>query len=246
MKNQSLSAILLSFAIPHIAFAQDVVPAVVSEQDSYEALVESMIPPGGLEAAQANTLREIRAAYQQDPDFADLEQSCPGTIGVVMDTMTPILKEYDIIELRLRREAMLEILKVELSPDQARLAADFYSSPLGRKLMGAVAANHSLSNTLQSVMASEDETPLIDSETVSKDNREAAIKAVSELSPEEIQTIRSQIGEEEWYFALMATRPKMLEAAMAIANSDFAPHLDKRLDEEVEAAMTSHLETCGY
>lgn len=246
MKNPLLGAILFSFAIPHIATAQEVVSAADSEQDPHDALVESMIPPGGYEAAQANTLREIYSVYEQDPDFADLEQSCPGTIKAVMDTMTPILEEYDIIELKLRKESITRILRNELSPEQARSAAEFYGSPMGQKLMGAMMNNYSLSNTLQSVMASENETPLIDGETMAKDNRETALKAVGELSQAELEALSAQIGTEDWFVALAAAKPKMFEAGVAIANSDFAPHLDKRLDEEVEAAMTSHLETCGY
>lgn len=246
MKNRLFVAALFGFALPYGASAQSAPPAAEAGQDPYVQLLESFLPPGGLEAAQKNHIRDIRAFYEKDADFAEFDQSCPGAIDRVMMTIQPILVEYDVIELRLRKEAMAEILKGAMSPQQARDAATFYSGPLGRKLMSSMMANHSLSNTLEALSKSEDENPVVDADAIAKDNLQTANKAVDELTSEELEILATKVGNQEWFEKLMLAKPKMFEAGLAIGNSDFAPHLDERMEREVDAAVESHLETCDY
>lgn len=230
--------------LPLSLHAQEENGAEQQASDPYSELLDAFMPAPGLAAAGTATNLEIREAFEQDPDIADLETECPGTVDTMMTAAGPIFQEYDRIETELRRQAALRILRADLSRAHAQSAADFYASELGQKLVMSALSNYSLKGTLDSVMKSEEIDVSIDAEALAADNQKTALRAAQSLNAEELAEINAQLAGQEWFKALLAARPKIFQAGLEISNSDFAPHLDQRLDHEVEEAMLAHLDDC--
>ena len=231
---------LLVLLLPATAFAQEPPP----ESDPYAALVEALSPPDNLAVAQKNSLEEIRAAMSKEPDIAEIERECAGFVDFLMTETTPIFKEYDRIELELRKAELVRFYREEMSLEDARAAQHFYSSDLGRKLVASLMANQSMESTLDAAFADPESEELIREEEVLSDNRRSAQKALAALSPSDLAQIKAVMAEEKWASEMHRLRPLTFKAMLEIANSDFAPHLDARLDEVMSTVADTHLETC--
>ncbi|MBX7527661.1 hypothetical protein [Qipengyuania vesicularis] len=246
MKYSTKFAGALAFMLSTSLGAQSLETQDGVNADPHVALVDAMMSPEGLAVASTNSIAEIRKVYEADADLIEMEAECPGTIDLLMATTTPFFYEYDRIEAELRREAMVEILRVEMSEEHARAASEFYSSEIGQKLTMAVMDNYSIETTLNAAMQSEEDEFEVDPKDVASDNLRSAAAAALTLSPEEKASIESQLRGREWFAALLKARPKMFARGMEIANSDFAPHLDREIETAVDTALTAHLDDCGY
>ena len=246
MKYPTKFAGALAFVVSTSLGAQPLETQDAIGADPHVALVDAMMSPEGLAVASTNSIAEIRKAYEADADLVEMDAECPGTIDLLMSTATPFFYEYDRIEAELRREAMVEILREEMSDEHARAASDFYSSEIGQKLTMAVMNNYSIESTLNAAMQSDEDEFEVDPEDVASDNRRSAVAAALTLSPEEKASIEAQLRGRDWFAALLKARPKMFARGMEIANSDFAPHLDRQIDAAVDTALTAHLDDCGY
>lgn len=215
-------------------------------EDVYAKLVDTWMPEAGLQKVNANLIDDVRAAYHADEEVHDLDAQCPGLIDATIETMIPFLSEYDAIELRLRRAAAIQILSEELSISDARAATEFYASELGQKLVLSVMSNYSLENTLTVALDSDDDEVPIEGAALESDKQNAVRAGINALSPDQRAEIERQLEEATWGPAIARLRPKISAAGLAISNSDFAPEVDKRMDQALDETIEAHLEKCDF
>lgn len=239
----------LAFASPLLA-QEETASSTGVQSDPHAAMVDAMMPAEGLAIAHANGLRELRSVYENTAEIAFLDNQCPGTINLMIDTIAPIIDEYNEVEVTLRRQAMTDILRRELSAEHARAGAEFYSSELGRRLVLATMSNRTLEKTLSNAMAEAVEDPdseaEISAEDLEADNARSARAGVSSMNPEDVAEIGRTLLGEPWFAELRRVQPMMSAAGVQIMNSDFAPELDAKADRVIDAALGPHLEKCGF
>ena len=226
--------------------AQDTFSSIEQATDPYERLFEALTPQAGLDQALDNMMSEMRSAYEKQPDMMQIEVACPGSIDVMVKTIVPFMGEYNAIEMNLRREATLRILREELSDEHARAAHEFYSSELGQKLVMAALNNFTAEETFEEALADPDSETVIDEQSFRRDQINAAFAAARTLSPQEMKTVNGELAGTDWFAALKAAQVKISAANLKIANSDFAPEVDKRVDLALDEAIEGHFETCDY
>lgn len=239
----ALAPLGLAFTSPVLAQSSD--SGEASSKDPHVAMVEALTNAEGFAATQANALRDVRQAYQKDPNIADIEGQCPGTVDVLVETTRPILYDYSILEAELRRDALVAVLREEISAEHAQAAADFYGSDVGQRMVVAIMSNRTMEKMMESAMENIDEG-IIDADSVAADNRKSVEDGIRSMTQEDRADLNTMAAGQPWLAELARVRPKLFEAGMKVTNSDFAPHLDARLDRDIEAALATHLEACGY
>ena len=99
----------------------------------------------------------LRAVPEQvDPEFAEIEKECAGTIDAITTAARPILWEgHQRDYLRHRRELNALFVR-ELSPEEAHEAAEFYTSELGQRMILSAVENADVSQSVAAALADED------------------------------------------------------------------------------------------
>ena len=214
--------------------------------DAIAQLFDAFTPPEGLKAAQLGMVESLRTAWQNDPGMSALENECVGLIDVMVKATTPLLDEYFVTELELRKKLFLEMYSKHFTRTQAMEAAAFYNTDVGQKLVNGVLGNFRLDNTLQAILEDPDLDAEIDADDMKRDQLAAGQLAAASLTAQEQAEIVRVFARADWRRALSAAAAEFQPASVELANSDFAPEIDARMDIVIEEAMTTHLQACGY
>ena len=98
-------------------------------------------------------LKQIRAQLAPLPQFVELERLRPGALDKIIDLVRPIMREQsDRVEAEYRPR-MIALLRSGLSRAEAAEVAEFYASPLGRKVLAANAANMQSSSVVNAAVS---------------------------------------------------------------------------------------------
>ena len=96
---------------------------------------------------------QIRAHLAPLPQFVELERLRPGALDKIIDLVRPIMREQsDRVEAEYRPR-MIALLRSGLSRAEAAEVAEFYASPLGRKVLAANAANMQSSSVVNAAVS---------------------------------------------------------------------------------------------
>lgn len=165
--------------VAEAATPPDITEAVYG--DLYAAMQEGLDQRQILESS----LTALNREFAVNADFASAEAVSPGLIAEVIDGMRPILEGQSERMMARYRPATLSLFARYLTPDEARMIADFYRSDIGRKLMGGLSQSFSPDATLSSIQT---ETP-VTSEQVQTDINMATSKVIGAMTEEELMEI---------------------------------------------------------
>lgn len=230
--------------IPNYAAAQN--SAV--EGDPYAALYDVMVAPQNGSQVNARILAQARDALETDPNVRELELDCPGTTDVMFAVFTKYAPMYDEAEQAQKRIAITKLFRDNFTTEQAVAAAEFYGSPVGRKLLLAAVNNYTLSNTLTTVVKDVQAggEGAVSEKSYASDLKQSAMAGAATLSADDLAEIGRQVQGKEWFAAITKIRPQIYQMVVQIANSDFAPDVDKLVDRDLDAALDKHLMQCDY
>lgn len=244
-----LLAAAAPLSIPSLALAQ-ATEARATQTSSHERLIDAIASEEVRAITFEVAMREIEAFYRRDPDMAELEADCPGTISEIVAGSRGLMKEYHELESRVLKERQLSALRAALSDEYAAGAADFYSSELGQKLLISVANNYSIGESLNSA-TSATTTPgkntgeiQIDREAFDRDQQKTVEDAVKGLTQAEVIQIGMQVMGKEWFPAFQKLSPTLAQINFDVSNSNLDPSIDKRLDETLNRILDDAFERC--
>ena len=141
--------------LPTAALAQTAPTAQSAKPaQAYFNLYDAMIGGMDLSAMTDNAADSIfDGMVRNDPTFGALVKGKPQLRDKFRAAARPFLSVWLGRSTTVRRGQIAQNLAGKLTPADAQEIADFYSSPLGRKVLGAVTRNLSLDSTVDSSMA---------------------------------------------------------------------------------------------
>lgn len=228
---------------PTAAFAQSAPaekPAAdVSERRAAGLKLASLLYSDERQLAATNgpVMDQMEAFFRADPSFATLEAQSPGLIDEVMANMKPLLVEFTISEAPRYRRGVAAVYARHMSVDDIEAATTFYASPLGQKLLDKVGENLSLTSMLGE-MSSNLDAPTSE-RAVTNDLDRTALRAINELSPEEIAEIE-EIAGAGWFESIERARPDLVAYDTRFTNEP-APEFESRVEQVVTEILEKRL-----
>lgn len=131
LRRFGLSAAFLLAAPPALAQA----PATDAHAALVEALASEELLTGSFESSWRQT---AEAEFRREKDVAGMEGECPGVIKLMIAAMAEPTQSAFARSVSEYRMGLLKLFRARLSVDDARGAAEFYGSDLGRELLAAV------------------------------------------------------------------------------------------------------------
>ena len=216
---------------------------------AYERLA-SVLSPAEMEAVSFDiVIEQLRENYAKNEDFQALETVCPGSIDAVLQGGDELLRTYHAAEGKALRAALGEYFRANLSEEHANLAADFYGSVDGQKIIRSINENFTLSESLTDLSdkletTDDPDAVQLDAQSFRRDEKETVKKATQSLTAlERVEITRTLLGK-EWFRAVQNISPGMNEVRFRVANSELIPGFQPRLNTAFENALAVHLENC--
>ncbi|MBD3730525.1 MAG: DUF2059 domain-containing protein [Sphingomonadales bacterium] len=171
---------LASFTPAHAAPAA--VQAASAEDPAYDHLYDAIIGGADYDQIVDGMLVAMRQAFLAEKIIADAEAQRPGLVDRLMVAIRPVLATYSLRVRGEYRPRMIGLLRQHLTPAEAAEIADFYETPIGRRLLAGVAQNYRPTNT----MSKATNVDSIDTRDVTADMDQTAGKALGSLTSEEL------------------------------------------------------------
>jgi len=217
-------------------------PLNAQQSDPYQALVAELASPEAFDLALRRLLEsDMPAAFRSDPDIAVLEEDCPGLIQALVNASTPMLTELNAQGLKEYRVSLRDLLAARLNADEARQAADFFTSELGRRFVRTVSAEATLGGSLTSSLSNE--AGSIDRRAFEQDQQASVRSGLAALSPADLQAV-NMIFASDWGRAFAALSPEIQELKYRLVNADLTPEQGATVEELSAKAATAYLEAC--
>lgn len=175
--------------LPAAALAQAAPSAQSAKPDkAYFDLHDAMISGMDL-AAMTDTAADavFDGLVRNDPTFAEMAKGKPELRNEFRAVARPFMRVWLERATTVRRNQIARKLTVNLTPSEARELADFYGSPLGKKVMLAITRNLSLDASVDTVFAGKSASSDRAARTTDEDRtaNNAMQKLLPTLSPEE-------------------------------------------------------------
>ena len=205
--------------------------------DSHERFYETL-------AAQVDDQPVIEGALDwlvdqmaTNPDLAAIEADHPGTLKRLRDAARPIIVSHSerlTIDLRAR---MIALLRSELTAAEAAELADFYASPIGRRVISGASQTYRQDTVLQAAV----EGRQVTAANVQQDLKNAGEAALRGLSAAEAQELYRQIA---IHPVLQKMQPLMPKIAALRAEMEQQP-LSAAHEAALKAAMAKVFDSLG-
>ncbi len=181
-------------------------------------------------AAMDASLDVMRRAFEADPNFIVLEQQSPGLIDEVVAGMRPILEGHSKRVNDLYRPRMAAIFARHLTPEEAAIAAEFYRSDIGRRLMKAASGNYSPESAVEGIQ----NEGTVTQEGVNRDIDNAIAATMRDLSPEDQAELGRTFLQNPALMKLQVVQNDVRAVRLQMENEPLLPE-----DEQaIEAMMT--------
>lgn len=234
MKNLIL-IIGASLLTPVPALAQEVPqPAEAPSQTPYQQLY-SVFEAGVNNAAINDGMVEaMKGMFAKDPVMSAMNELNPGLIDAVAESTRPVLGEYSERVRIAYRPRMVAILESELTTAETAEIIDFYTSPIGQKVMGLVSNNYRPDAVLDTVTSNRQTT----SQDVEKDLMNSTTAAIGEMSPAELSEFMTEMMARPAMMKLNNVMPKITALRAKMEEEPLTPDEDARLQAAVTEVMT--------
>lgn len=223
-----LRLVLAGFAISVAApaatlFAQTSEQASAPEYaDLYEAMQQSVDEDVVMEGA----LSAMRREFSVDPAFSVMEAVSPGFIDEVTEGMRPILTAHSKRLQEVYAPRMVAVFAQHLTPEEASIAADFYRSDIGRRLMKTASSNYTLDATMSDLSADRDVTQA----EVNQDLDSAVAATMNQLSPEDMAEIGRTFLANPALLKMNAVQGDIRALRLAMENEPLTPQAEREID----------------
>lgn len=178
------------------------VETVQFSADPYERIYDALIAGSDDEPTIEAALDWMVAELRRDENIAFLEATYPDLLKRMRKAARPIIMRYSERVKLAYRPRMVALLRADLTPDEAAEIADFYASPIGRRLVAGVTQSYRPDAVLDTVLTDEQVTQA----DVERDLSNATAATLAGLSAEESREL----------FAAIAERPAMAKLAPVV------------------------------
>lgn len=216
--------------------------AEAQSADPHTDLVAALAPEDEL-AAQFRQMVEVEfpASLRAEPDVAALERECPGTIDSMVAAAQPLMRARMDSFVSAYRTALEDLLAAEMPAADAREAADFYVSDLGRRMMAARRAPRKHDNAELSVDSNPsgrlDQAALVRDETVAADAGNAALSAADRAA------LDAAFEGTDWGRTMRRLRSAISGLQLRVYNSSIAGQ-QPAIETAIERAGAAQLARC--
>ena len=186
------------------AAAQGAAPAEVTA-DPHERVYDTLIANGDDGPMIEAVLDWMVAQLAADPNIALLAKDNPGLLDKLRSATRPIIVGYSRRVKGDYRPRMVALLRSELTAAEASDVADFYASPIGRRLVAGISASY----RPDSVLGTIDEERRVTSADVEHDMDSASQAALRTLSAAEIEQLNREIESRPAMAKLVPVIPKL-------------------------------------
>lgn len=218
-------------------------PSIANEKarDAYADLIESIASDEM--AAQEFEVQMAQApeVWAKDPDFIELDQECPGFIEGYSTAIRPSLLKGHLDDYAWYRVQLNTLLRAELSPEEAAQGAQFFNSPLGRKLVTWAWANTSIENVTAEAIESPDGT--VSSEAFDADREATRERLKEDYSFDDLAAIKEGLGE-GFGPKLLELKPKINAITLEMYNREYSPEIEAEIEETSDRFIDAHITAC--
>lgn len=226
-------------ALVQPAYAQAAPGAQATSPDPYMDMVLAINGGVDPDVMFARTLDELRRAMLAgDPQSAALEAAYPGVLQAMVEAMGPVLRRHSD---RLTGEMYLQmaaLLADNLTAAEAREAAAFYRSPIGRRVMLSVQNNYSQTAVGDAAVASVLGGSLnISEEAVAADLATSSRAAIRDISAADMATMNRDFASATWPPKLLQLQGEMARIRTAMENAPVNPTDEAEMQQATMAAI---------
>jgi len=221
------------------ALAQAANASAEAVADPFAGLVQAINSGVDEDVMFARLLSQMRdALIAGDPNSAALEREYPGVISAMVEAMAPGLRRHSQ---RLNGEMnrrMAALFGSSLTADEARDAAAFYRSPLGRRLLASVQENHT-SNALvrEAVAEGASGEVAISRDAVAADMAAGGRAAIRDLSADDMAQMARMAATASWLAKVNALQPQIIAIRTTMENAAMTPKDDMEMQEAAVDAV---------
>lgn len=205
--------------------------------DPFTDLVTTLEGVVDQEAMLERALQDMRfVLLQQDPKVAAMEVELPGTLDKMIAAMRPVMQRHMEASVREHRQEMAALLRASLTPAEAADMANFYVSPLGRRLVQGASESYSLKATLSEYVRNDYEGDTT-TDAVRRDTRAAVLPALAGLTDAERASLAQTFAKASWARKLTALQPKIMELQARATSRPMAPEIEAEMERAIMAVV---------
>lgn len=194
--------------------------AAINAGDTLERSIDTM----------ARTMAQQLAV--SSPAMIEAEAGFPGLSAAMADAIKPVLVDHTRRLQIEYRPQMIAALQQHLTPPQAVDVADFFRSPLGRKLMTGMASSYDGKATMASAMSDKDVTQ----EALETDTRVSARRTLATFSQAELIEL-GQLAKRKPHLMKMKELGESLQPVrLEMENAPLSAEEEQRMDAAIRAA----------
>lgn len=194
--------------------------AAINSSDTLERSIDTM----------AKTMAQQLAV--SSPAMIEAEASYPGLSTAMAEAMKPVLIDHTRRLQAEYRPQMVAALREHLTPPQAVDVAEFFRSPLGRKLMSGMASSYEGKATMASALGDKNVTQ----EAIAADTRVSARRTLATFSEAELIEL-GQLAKRKPHLMKMKELGESLQPLrLEMENAPLSAEEEQRLDAAIKGA----------
>ena len=180
----AIAAMLTMVPSPVAAQTPAITPpdAPARQADPYESLYDAILSAMEIDTLAEGTAAGIRTEYATIPAFIAIEKKHPGFIDEYVGAMRPALAQNSASLRERYRPRYIELFRSELTPGEAADIAQFYRTPVARKIVTHTVDNYRPTQTLKGIM----DKPGASETEVGADISTASRKTVGSMTSDEL------------------------------------------------------------
>ncbi len=202
--------------------------------DAYEQLYGSLEEGVDQGVVIDNMLAMLTDQLASDPDVAFLERTRPGSLAAMRAATRPIFLEYSERVRLLYRPRMIDVLRGGLTAEEAASAAEFYRTPIGRKLIEAMVASYRPAKVFDAALAEE----TVSSQDVESDIRGSAGLALASLTDDDFAELAREIGARPALAKLSSLLPDLARLRAVMEEEPLTPDEERRLETAITGSLS--------
>lgn len=169
--------------------AQPATP-VAAAATPYERVYDTLVAQTDDGPLIESALDWLELELAGDPNIAALEAANPGMIEAFRHSVRPVIVSYSQRVKLAYRPRMIALLEDGLTEAEAAEIADFYESPIGRRLVSGVSSNYRADAVLGTIQSD----TRVTAADVRRDMDDASATTLQGLSAEEQQALYREIA----------------------------------------------------
>ncbi len=233
------SALLLAIAAPVPASAvEPAAGALQAELSPHERILVAMESGVDVEQQLSGVIDTMaEQLVTASPELTELESRVPGLSRAAAEAMRPIFRRYSARVRELYRPRLIAVFAEIFTPAEAVDVAEFYASPIGRKLTGGVSEAFDGDEMVAAAIKGGD----IPDTAIISDTRRAARRAVARLSQEELAALGELAQARLALRKLSALSARLRPLQIEMQNAPMLPDEEKSLERAITTAMDKHV-----